>query len=248
MILQDNIKEKIKRHALKDLTQECCGLLVEKDNSIDVFECSNVSESPKNHFSILPRDYLRASRSGSIKAVYHSHNSDNNKFSPNDILHSRSHKIAFILYCSTKDSFSAFDPDRDKTFLYDKIFKIGESDCYTVVKEYYKNLGIDLADSPNSRKDHTWHQKNPSLIQDLFNLNKSNPELPIIEINPTEDLKKHDVIVFEYIKNRGPNHVAIYLGEGKILHHPRNKYLCIEPLSKPYQKTICKIYRHEQLN
>lgn len=246
MILQDNIKEQIKKHALKDLTKECCGLLVQKNNRINVLECSNISESPENHFSILPRDYLRASRLGSIKAVYHSHNSENNRFSPNDMLHSRSHKIPFILYCSPKDAFSAFDPFKDKTFLYDRIFKIGESDCYTVIKEYYKNLGVHL--SGENKLGDGWHKKNPELIQELFNLNKNNPDLPINEINPSSELKEHDVVVFEYIKNRGPNHVAIYLGDGKILHHPRNKYLCIEPLNKSYRKTICKIYRHEQLS
>ena len=52
----------------------------------------------------------------------------------------------------------------------------------------------------------------------------------------------------EFIKGKGPNHVAVFLGDGNIMHHPRNKYLCIEPLNKSLTKTICKIYRHEQFS
>ena len=69
-----------------------------------------------------------------------------------------------------------------------------------------------------------------------------------MELPPTSELKKHDVIVFQFVKGAGPNHVAIYLGNGEILHHPRNKFLCIQELNKTLSKTIFKIYRHEQFS
>tara|TARA_B100000427_G_scaffold273882_1_gene241792 strand:- start:100 stop:837 length:738 start_codon:yes stop_codon:yes gene_type:complete len=245
-MLTTNIKKAIKTHALSSTPKECCGILYEKSGATLAHECMNVSEEPEKHFSIRPRDYLTASKKGSVKAVYHSHVSDNNKFSPNDMINSRAHQVPFVLYSIGKDCFSTFDPRKNKTFLYDRTFKIGETDCYTVVKEYYKDLGIEI----NGRNDlgNDWHKKDPSLIQKLFELNKNNPDLPIIELGATTQLQKHDVIVFEFIKGRGPNHVAVYLDDGNILHHPRNKYLSIEPLSNTYKKTICKIYRHEQLS
>ena len=82
---------------------------------------------------------------------------------------------------------------------------------------------------------------------ELFALNKKNPNLPIIELNPSTPLKEHDVIVFEFVKGAGPNHVAVYLGDGTMIHHPRNKYPCIENLNKIYRRKIYKIYRHEGL-
>jgi len=247
-MLSNSIKETIKKHALKEMPKECCGVLVEGEGEVVAFPCRNVSEKPEKHFSILPTDYLKASNEGRVKAIYHSHNSTNDKFSPNDILNSKGHDLPFVLYCSLKDSFSTFDPKKSKTFLYDRIFKIGETDCYTVVKEYYKDLGIELSDKPLSRTDHTWHQQNPRLIQELFDLNKNNPNLPIMELPASTKLKKHDVLVFEFIKGAGPNHVAVYLGNDEIMHHPRNKYLCIQPLNKTLIKTISKIYRHEQFS
>jgi len=248
MTLEETTKISIKSHATKDVPRECCGLLIEEDGDLQTLECQNVSEVPTQHFSIRPSDYVKASRRGKIKAVYHSHNSNNNKFSTNDMIHSRSHKIPFVLYCVEKDSFSVFDPHKNKTFLHDKTFKLEESDCYTVVKDYYKDLGIELADVKGCRLDPTWHKKNPSLIEDLFNLNKLNPHLPIVELPPTSELKKHDVIVFEFVKGIGPHHVGVYLGDGTIIHHPRNKYVCIEMLNESLKKTIYKIYRHEQFS
>ena len=153
----------------------------------------------------------------------------------------------YVLYNTVKDSFSLFDYEKDKTFFYDRIFEIGKSDCYTVIKEHYKELGINLADEPHNRTDHTWHKQNPTLIQGLFNLNKNNPELPICELPPSSELKKHDVVVFEFVKGAGPNHVAVYLGDGTMTHHPRNKYPCIENLNQIYRRKIHKIYRHEGL-
>jgi len=246
MILEDYIKKSIKDHALENRSKECCGVVLEKERELKTFRCTNVSEKADKHFSIRPLDYVLAADEGNIKAVYHSHNSNNDQFSPNDMLNSKSHNLPFILYCSKKDSFSFFDPKKSKTFLYDRIFKIGESDCYTVIKEYYKNLGVDL--SGENKLGDDWHKKNPELIQELFDLNKNNPDLPIIELSPSTSLIKHDVIVFEFVKGRGPNHVAVFLGDGNIMHHPRNKYLCIEPLNKSLTKTICKIYRHEQFS
>ena len=245
-MLSNSTKETIKKHALKETPKECCGVLIEGEGNIVAFPCRNVSEKPEKHFSILPTDYLKASNKGRVKGIYHSHNSTNDKFSPNDILNSKGHNLPFVLYCSPKDSFSTFDPKKSKTFWYDKVFKIGETDCYTVVKEYYKDLGIELKGENNLGND--WHRKNPELIQQLFDLNKNNPDLPIMELPPTASLRKHDVIVFQFVKGAGPNHVAIYLGNGEILHHPRNKFLCIQELNKTLSKTIFKIYRHEQFS
>lgn len=246
MILNKKIKSDIKKHALKEKPKECCGLVFESNGSLNIQACSNTSEIPEKHFSISPRDYLKATQKGSIKAVYHSHLSNNDRFSPNDILHSRAHQLPFLLYCHGRDSFSTFHPQKNKTFLYDRIFKIGESDCYTFVKEYYSNLGIKLAGYNNLGND--WHKKNPNLIQDLFSLNKNDPNLPISELSPKSEFKKHDVLVFEFIKGAGANHVAVYLGNNQIMHHPRNKYLCIESLSNIYKNKIITIYRHDKFS
>ena len=69
------------------------------------------------------------------------------------------------------------------------------------------------------------HKKNPHLIQQLFNLNENNPSLPIEELDKKTPLKRHDVVVFEFKKGMGPNHVGVYLGNDTFHHHPRTANL-----------------------
>ena len=63
-----------------------------------------------------------------------------------------------------------------------------------------------------------------------------------------EMLKKHDVIVFEMIKGDGPCHVGVYLGDGIMYHHPRNRFPTTEMLTPVIQRKIYKVYRHTQIN
>lgn len=246
MNLEENIKSYIREHALEEDPKECCGVVIIKNTKQSAIKCKNIAENPKKSFSLRPSDYLKASRAGKILAIYHSHPNDNNNFSPYDMSNSKIHNIPFILYCSPKNAFSTFNPQKNKTSWLNDTFKIGKTDCYTVVKQYYKELGVNLEGENELGDD--WYRKNPKLIQELFNLNENNPSLPITKLPPTTDLKKHDVIVFQFVKGAGPNHVGVYLGDDTLLHHPRGKCTCVEPLTQTYKKRINCIFRYEKLN
>ena len=246
MTLSEDIKNRIKEHALAERPKECCGIIFENLGEWGVHQCPNHSEKPTGHFSIPALHYVHASSKGEIKAIYHSHNSENENFSENDKANSHNHKVTFLLYNTFKNSFFSYDPKRERTTQLNRKFTIGKSDCYTVIKDHYLKLGITL-EGENSLGDE-WHKKNPHLIQELFNLNENNPSLPIEELDKKTPLKRHDVVVFEFKKGMGPNHVGVYLGNGTLHHHPRNKYPVIEKLQEHYLRKIYKIYRHKDLN
>ena len=42
-MLNKRAKEEIKRHALEECPNECCGLLVEREEDVKVFRCKNSS-------------------------------------------------------------------------------------------------------------------------------------------------------------------------------------------------------------
>jgi len=246
MNITPEIKKSIRKHALDENPKECCGILFQQRENLEVFKCSNYSENPSKHFYIPANDYLKASFCGPLRAIYHSHTSENETFSENDKMNSHNHQITFLLYNTIKDSFFSYDPAKEKTVELNKNFIIGKSDCYTLVKDYYKKLEIILSGENFLGDD--WHKKNPHLIQELFNLNETNPSLPIEELNKDAPLKKHDVLVFEFQKGLGPNHVGVYIGDGTLYHHPRNKYPTVEKLGKHHLKKVCKVYRHKELN
>ena len=248
-MISDNIKNEIKSHAEQDTSRECCGFIFKND----IFRCNNRSEQPNTHFTISPFDYIKATKKGKIKGVYHSHVEESQNFSTHDKQMSRGHNLPFVLYHLKTKNFLCYDPKKERVVDISKKFVLGKSDCYTLVKDHYKKLGITLAGSNTLGEN--WIQKNPNLIKALFQLNKSNPNLPIIEKEwdksspqAINSLKKHDVIVFEMIKGEGPCHVGVYLGEGIMYHHPRNRFPTTEELNKTVQRKIYKIYRHQKLN
>ena len=116
MILSTSIKHKIKKHALEETPRECCGIIV---NDVKVMRCRNIAAKPTDHFSLSPLDYMKASRGGNINAIYHSHLDEEN-FSPTDVINSQTHEINYILYNIKNNSFSEFDPLKNKTFIKDK--------------------------------------------------------------------------------------------------------------------------------
>jgi len=250
-MISDFIKKQIKAHAEENRKQESCGFVL----SEGIVRCANVSENPASHFTISPFEYLKTSRQEKIKAVYHSHVSAKNFFSDEDKKMSRGHNLPFVLYHLGSKSFLCFDPKKERIVDIDKKFELGKRDCYTLVKDYYKKLGVKV--SGNNDLGEKWLKKNPYLIQDLFDLNQTaldlgvnDPERTVVEKEWTgmDMLKKHDVIVFEMIKGDGPCHVGVYLGDGIMYHHPRNRFPTTEALSPVVQRKIYKVYRHTQIN
>jgi proteasome lid subunit RPN8/RPN11 len=152
MLFLEKVKEKIKSFSLDQQPKEACGFVFEKNNVIDVFPCRNFSENPTTNFSISPKDYLKALRLGKIIAVYHSHTDGTKDFSSYDLINSLGHSLIFILYDVIEDSFSIFDPEKEKTYICDEPFRMGTSDCYNFVVSYYNNLNITLEDPRKAEK------------------------------------------------------------------------------------------------
>jgi len=239
-MISDYVKNEIKSHAEQDVSKECCGFIFENN----ILRCNNLSEKPARHFSISPFDYVKATKKGKIKAIYHSHISENQNFSIHDKQMSRGHNIPYVLYHLKTKNFLCFDPKKERVVDIDKKFVLGKSDCYSLVKNYYKKLGITLTDS---------NTPNPNLftlVKELFELNEFNikKEWDKFDFQGITKLKKHDLIVFEMIKGEGPCHVGAYLGEGIMYHHPRNRFPTTEELNDVIQRKIYKIYRHQELN
>jgi len=109
------ILKSIKRKCVGSLI-ECCGYtILKKNKEIKVMPCKNVSIDPLGRFEISPYDTIEAFEEGDIIACYHSHTTDNDNFSQEDLRNSKSLKIPFILYCEKTDTFKFFDCDEEKS-------------------------------------------------------------------------------------------------------------------------------------
>lgn len=247
MKLALNIKEHIKSHALTDQPHECCGLLVSTKEAMLAVKCKNQSESPLHAFSIGPFDYIKASNKGNIEAVYHSHNAIED-FSETDKINSSSHQLKFIIYNIAHDSFSSFDPVAEKITYINKPFKIGVNDCYTLVRDYYKEkLNIPFPEGiENAYQQKSQREDMDGAIKAINAESLSTHcRLEKVYIKNKEDLKENDIIVLSFKGSQEPCHMGIYLKGEMFMHHPRNKHAITEKINNSFLKRIIYIYRYK---
>ena len=68
MELTNKIKEKIKKHALKNIKEESCGLILSNSS---VIECKNRASDNDVHFIIAAGDIKKAQKKGEDKCSFY---------------------------------------------------------------------------------------------------------------------------------------------------------------------------------
>ncbi len=245
-MLTENIKSNIKTHALKYKDKEVCGFLYfdKLKKEVSTFPAINKSSRPNVHFSIDPVSYLEVNNLGDILAVYHSHPVKVSEFSLLDKINAENQKIKSILYCTPEDEFYEYEPKGYKPSYFGRQFELGKTDCYSIIKEYYKQeLNIEL---PEIHRNYNWETENPNLYDSTY------PKWSFVKImdgpiKETNDIKKNDLIFFKRIDKKHTFHAAIYLGDGNMLHHPIDNYSRIEEYDKLHKRLTNYIIRHKNL-
>lgn len=98
-------------------------------------------------------------------------------------------------------------------------FVMGKYDCYDILRQFYlDNLSIELT---NYARHNDWWLEQDS---DFYINNYKNEGFRLLEDAQLSDLRPFDVMLIAIPDSRNlktvkTNHCAIYLGEGKILHH-----------------------------
>lgn len=274
MHLSQETKEEIRSHSLEEQPKECCGLIIydKEKERIRVLRCKNNSSSKKNHFEIHPRDYLRASLRGKILAMYHSHPNSDKSFSELDKYQSDGHRIDSVLYTVGLDSFKVYKAKKSKSSFWTKEFKINKNDCMTIVADFFEEeLGIkterkkipaDIKSIVEGREGIFGVDEKVSReqLREIFTNKNSGDAFCDFEFvceYPFDDskscghcvngkcggLKKYDILtiyLFDYL-----SHLAIYLEDNVILHHPRGGYPRIETLKSSLKKRTRSVVRHK---
>ncbi len=240
MILNPEIEKVIKLHALENKSEECCGVITENE----CIRCDNEAEYRFNHF-LISEEQLSEITQDKIIGFYHSHSLGLSKeLSIVDMAVSEKLGIYLIMYHIESDSFIEYAP-KDKFFNYvGRPFVSGLFDCGVLVKDYYKyelNINFQDFDFPGrNSKDLITYIKNNNL--DYSNL----LENFIISQGgfKVKEPKKHDVLLIQLTYPDFPLHLAVYLGDDKILHHIGHQNSRIEYYNTYYRKMTKGIFRH----
>lgn len=115
-------------------------------------------------------------------------------------------------------------------------FDIGKVDCYQLTAEFYReefNVDLTMVEYPSN-----WIGRKDDAMMDLHQ------EVGFKLMQGTmKELKYGDVLVCAIASPHG-NHLAIYVGQNKVLHHLLNRQSCIEPMNRLVYNTCVGILRH----
>lgn len=212
--LNAEIKEAIVAHALEVQPAECCGVIIAKGKQQFVRRCRNDSEEPDKHWRCNTEDQMAAEDEGEIVATYHSHIHRPPVASDADKATAEKNKLPSIILCLPPLTWGCYLPNGWEAPLLKRPFVHGVLDCYSLMQDYFKReLGIIL---PDYYRADRWWEKNPEA--DLYM--KHFAEAGFVQV--FDGIQKHDVILME-LKSTVPNHAAVYLGDGIMLHHPPDK-------------------------
>lgn len=116
-----------------------------------------------------------------------------------------------------------------------KDFNYGETDCYSLVKEFYEDkYGIKLTNY--ARPDYWWNS-GKNFYMDLFK------QEGFYLLDDTDSLIEGDIILVALGSNVAC-HACIYIGDNKVLHHPVNKKSKIDVYKGLWKNYTMGIIRH----
>lgn len=217
----DELLAAIRAHADAVAPREACGLVV----AGAYWPCRNIAHGDEE-FQIHPEDWAEAEDAGEIEAVVHSHpGQDPVVPSDADLRAQEAGGIPWVIVGAT----STLQVDG----LVGRSFIWAEQDCYSLVRDYYRiRLGVHLPDWPHESQ--FWKDgKDPFLDH--------HAEAGFHEVAEPE---KHDVILMRILSDT-PNHSAVYLGDGQVLHHLMGRRSCIDPLDR-WKKRITHVMRYSR--
>lgn len=146
--------------------------------------------------------------------------------------------IPFVLIGSSKDISESYMPDRytEQHSYLNRPFLHGVFDCYTLVRDYFRReWGMWLP--ANIQRTYGWWENGDNLYVD---------GAPTYGFYNAQDIKRHDVVVMKF--GPVPNHGAIYLGDGKVLHHIGGRFSCVETLTPYLKQSIAVVYRSSMVD
>lgn len=221
-------QSKLRDHLFWDYPREACGLLVEVDGKAIYKPCRNIALE-EEHFVLHPEDFATAEDSGRVLMILHTHPFGNSEPSMADRVGCEKTNLPWGIM-DRSGRYTEINPSGYKAPLIGRHFSYGVLDCFTLVRDYYKEkLGIELPDAP--REGHWWKRGETKFDRFL--------DAGFIYVSMPEP---NDVVVMRCF-SKVPNHLGIYVGDGKMLHHPHDGLSCETTYRHEWQRVTAGFLR-----
>lgn len=232
--------EAAREHALRDYPRESCGLIVLRKGKMHYVPCRNEATTPSEHFLIGAEQWSSVEDQGDVLVVVHSHPDTDAAPSQADLVNCEASGIPWVIYAVQRDGDQpkvieerTVHPAGYEAPLIGREFSYGTLDCYTLVRDWYlRERGIRL---PNFESEDGWWNRGETLVMDYYQ------RAGFVQVYG--DPQPGDVVVMQ-IRAPTPNHTAVYLGEGVILHHMYNRLSTREMLGGYWLQNTIMILRY----
>ncbi len=205
-------------HARAAHPEEACGLIVDSA----YIPCTNGHAQPDRHFLIPVAQFAPWTATGRLDAIVHSHN-DFAHASHDDLAQQHASRVPWCILNLKHGACTDvlwFGDQAPVAPLAGRKFHHGIYDCYSLVRDYYRihrRTGLPVY----PREINWWHTGEDLITRNLHNAG----------FQPVTTPRTADVVVMS-IGAAVPNHCAVYIGQGLILHHLYGRLSRIEPLTR----------------
>jgi len=200
-------------HALSESPKESCGLVIVKKGVESYLPCRNLAISPNQMFIIHPSDWAKAEDEGEIISVVHSHPKTPPMPSQADLAGCEASGLRWDIVNPHKGTWGQCRPSGYKLPLIGRSWIWGVSDCWTLVRDWYMENGIDLPDWPRPATPEEF--ASAPMFDELW------AEAGFRELAEHEELQVKDALLFSF--KGSLNHVGVLVEPQAVLHHLRGR-------------------------
>lgn len=224
------------KHAEEQFPREACGLVVVVRGKERYWPCRNIDEHGGDQFIMAPEDYSSACRAGEVVGIFHSHVNLPATPSEADKVACEATGLPWYIAGVPSGTWAEIEPSGYEAPLVGRVHHWGTLDCWSIVRDWYKReRGIELINLPRTKD--FWKRKE-NILGDNYK------KAGFVDIPDGEPLEVGDVFLMQTGDSLFPNHVALYIGDGHILHHAEGRLSSREVYGGWYQKHTVRAVRY----